>query len=441
MKIWKVLFQRNMLINFLLGFSSGVPLLLTSKTLQGWLADANVGLSMIGLASLIGIPYSLKFLWAPLFDRFSLPFLGRRRGWLISLQGTLAASILFVAATPPGGAGPLVNRVPTFLANFLGWLEPKLLSSELSLLLIGGCFLMAFLSASQDIVVDAFRRESLKDEELGMGSTVYVYGYRIAMWFSGGLSFILADSLSWPVVYAAMAVGILIGMGATLAAEEPAVDGRPPRTFRESVTDPLKEFFARKGVLSALVVLGFVLLFKLGDTLAGAVAVKFYKDLGYSNAEIGTIAKTFGLVSAMLGGFLGGALILKLGIRFVLLIGGILQAISVGTLAVLPSFGHAPLALSFVIAFEDISAAIGTAAFVAYMATQTNKRYTAFQYAILTSIMGIPRTLLAAPAGILAERMGYEAYFIFCMVAAAPGLLLLLLMLRSRHFQTEVRAS
>lgn len=438
MKIWKVLLQRNMLINFALGFSSGLPLLLSSKTLQGWLADAKMDLSIIGLASLIGIPYSLKFLWAPIFDRYSLPFAGRRRGWLFVLQAALAAAILFVAFTPPGGAGPLSARLPEGITNFLAWLNKDLPNSQLSLTLIAGCFLMSFLSASQDIVVDAFRRESLKDEELGLGSTVYIYGYRIALWASGGLAFILADTLSWPVVYMIMAAGIGVGVLATAAAEEPAIEGRAPRTFEESVTIPLKEFFGRKGPLAALTVLGFILLYKVGDTMAGAVAVKFYKDLSYSNAEIGTIAKTFGFASAMLGSFLGGVLILKIGIRYVLLLGGVLQALSTGCLALLPSFGHSELALAWVIGFEDVSAAIGTAAFTAFMATQTNKRYTAFQYAILTSIMGIPRTILAAPAGIWATNLGYETFFLTCMVVAAPGLLLLLLMLKSRHFQTEV---
>jgi PAT family beta-lactamase induction signal transducer AmpG len=441
MKIWKALLQRNMLINFVLGFSSGVPLLLSSKTLQGWLTDANMGLSVIGLAALLGLPYTLKFLWAPLFDRFSLPFLGRRRGWLIVIQAALMGSIFFVAATPIGGAGPLSERVPSSVNDFLAWLSKDLPSSQLSLALIGGCLLMSFLSASQDIVVDAFRRESLKDEELGMGSTVYIYGYRIALWFSGGLAFILADALSWPVVYGVLGAGILFGMAATLAAEEPIIEGRPPRTFEESVTIPFREFFQRKGILPALLVLVFILFYKLGDVLAAAVAVKFYRDLSFTNAEIGAIAKSLGFACAMVGSFIGGAMILKLGIRAVLLIGGILQALSVGCLALLPSFGHSNWALAWVIGFEDIAAAIGTAAFAAFMAAQTNKRFTAFQYAILTSLMGVPRTILAAPAGIWAQNLGYVNYFLFCMIAAAPGLLLLLLMMRSKHFQTEVSAS
>jgi PAT family beta-lactamase induction signal transducer AmpG len=437
MKIWKVLIQRNMLINFVLGFSSGLPLLLTSKTLQAWLSDAQIGLSAIGLFTLVGLPYTLKFLWAPIFDRFSLPFLGRRRGWLLLLQAALALSILLVASTPPGGAGPLSERVPAWLNEFLFWLHKDLPQSQLSLTLIGACFLTCFLSASQDIVVDAFRRESLKDDELGLGSTVYVYGYRIAMWISGGLSFMLADSLSWPTVYYIMAGMMGVGVLATLAAKEPRIDGAPPRTFNDSVVLPLKEFFGRRGVLVALSVLVFILLYKVGDTMAGTMATPFYKSLGFSNLEIGAIAKTFGLVSALVGGFIGGAVILKIGITRALILGGILQAASTACFALLAVIGPSKLALGFVIAFEDITGAMGTAAFTAFMAAQTNKRFTAFQYAILTSLMGVPRIFIAAPTGIWAEKLGWAPYFLLCTVVAAPGLLLLLFLLRTKRLQAE----
>lgn len=437
MTIWKVLLQRNMLINFVLGFSSGLPLLLTSKTLQAWLSDASIGLSVIGLFTLVGLPYTLKFLWAPIFDRFSLPFLGRRRGWLLVLQLALAAAILLVAVTPPNGSVPLSERLPAFLVDFLTWLHKDLPTSQLSLTLIGACFLVCFLSASQDIVVDAFRRESLKDDELGMGSTVYVYGYRIAMWISGGLSFMLADALSWPVVYAIMALLMGVGIGATLAAEEPKIEGVPPRTFNDSVVLPLKEFFSRSGVLSALTVLVFILLYKVGDTMAGAMATPFYKAIGFTNLEIGAIAKTFGLVSALVGGFIGGAVILKIGIQRALILGGVLQAASTACFALLATIGPSKVALAWVIAFEDITGAMGTAAFAAFMAAQTNKRFTAFQYAILTSLMGVPRTFIAAPTGIWAENLGWQSYFLLCTVVAAPGLLLLLLMLKSKRFRME----
>lgn len=438
MKILSVLLQRNMLVNLLLGFSSGLPLLLTSKTLQAWLKDANIGLTVIGLSALIGLPYTFKFLWAPIFDRFTLPFLGRRRGWLLVLQLALGAAILLVAATPPSGTEPLAARLPAGVVEWLAWLHKSLPESQLSLALIGSCFLVCFLSASQDIVVDAYRRESLTDEELGMGSTIYVYGYRIAMWVSGGLAFILADHLSWPVVYTAMAFLMAIGLMATLIAKEPQL-GRaaPPRTLRETVIEPLHEFFSRRGVSAALVVLTFILLYKVGDTMAGNMATPFYKSIGFTNEEIGVIAKTFGLAAALVGGFIGGAVILKIGIKKALVLGGILQAASTACFAILAGAGPSKAMLAWVIAFEDVTGAMGTAAFVAFMAAQTNKRFTATQYALLTSLMGVPRIFIAAPTGIWAESMGWQSFFLFCTVAAAPGLLLLLYMLSSPKFRTD----
>lgn len=437
MKILAVLLQRNMLINLLLGFSSGLPLLLTSKTLQAWLADANIGLSLIGLASLVGLPYTLKFLWAPIFDRYTPPFLGRRRGWLLIIQLALALAILFVAATPPNGSEPLSARLPQLLVDFLAWMHEKLPESKLSLTLIGACFLVSFLSASQDIVVDAFRRESLADEELGLGSTVYVYGYRIAMWASGGLAFILADHIPWSAVYLLMAALMGVGVATTLAAEEPKVAKDVPKTLRDTVVLPLEEFFSRRGVGTALLILLFVLLYKVGDTMAGAMATPFYKAIGFSNTEIGTIAKTFGLFAALLGGFIGGSVILYVGIRKALIIGGVLQAASTACFALLAGAGPSIPMLTWVIAFEDITGAMGTAAFVAFMAAQTNKRFTATQYALLTSLMGVPRTFLAAPTGIWAERMGWQPFFLFCTVAAVPGLLLLVYMINSKKFRTD----
>lgn len=436
MKIIKVLLQKNMLINLLLGFSSGLPLLLTSKTLQAWLSDSQVGLSAIGLFSLVGLPYTFKFLWAPIFDRFTPPFLGRRRGWLLITQVGLALSILFLAMTPVNGGAPLSERLGPKALEFVAWMSKSLPESHISFALIGICFLVCFLSASQDIVVDAYRRESLQEEELGMGSTIYVYGYRIAMWVSGGLAFILADTLSWPVIYLVMAALVGVGIFATLAADEPKVEGATPKTFSESVVSPLREFFGRQGLGAALIVLLFILLYKVGDTMAGAMATPFYKAIGFSNAEIGTIAKTFGLAAALVGGFFGGAVILKVGIKRALILGGILQALSTAGFAVLAGMGNSIWGLTWVIAFEDITGAMGTAAFVAFMAAQTNKRFTATQYALLTSLMGVPRIFLAAPTGIWAESMGWQPFFLFCTVAAVPGLLLLVYMLNSRRFST-----
>jgi len=430
MKIFKVLLQRTMLVNFLLGFSSGLPLLLTLKTLQGWLADEMVGLTAIGLVSVVTIPYTLKFLWSPIFDRFSLPFLGRRRGWLFTLQLGLAAAILFLAFTSPNGALPLSERAPEFITKFFAWLNKDLPGNHLSFTFIGACFLVAFMSASQDIVVDAFRRESLKDEELGLGSTVYIYGYRVAMWVSGGLAFMLADTLSWPMVYACMAGFMVVGIVATLIAREPVLRHAPPRTLDETLVQPFKEFFSRTSVTNAFAILTFILLYKVGDTMAGAMATPFYKSIGFSNAEIGAIAKTFGFFSSLVGGLIGGTMILKYGISKSLIICGFLQAASTACFAILANMGNSLWGLTWVIAFEDISSAMGTAAFTAYMASQTNTKFTATQYALLTSLMGVPRVFIAAPTGIWAEQMGWGGFFLFCTFAAIPGMLLLGYLLR-----------
>lgn len=431
MKIFTVLFQKTMLINLLLGFSSGLPLLLTFKTLQGWLTDANIGVSVIGIFSVLSLAYTLKFLWASAFDRFTLPFLGRRRGWLLVLQIALAAAIILLALTPPNGGVPLSERLPQFLVDFLAWCSPKMPESNISFALMGACILVAFLSASQDIVIDAYRRESLKDEELGFGSTVYITGYRIAMLVSGGLAFVLADKISWQGVYLLMGALMSVGILATLFGEEPKMEYAPPKTLNETVWLPLEEFFSRRGFLWALGILGFILLYKVGDTMAGAMATPLYKELGFTNEEIGYVAKMFGLVIAIGGGFIGAALILKVGINRALLICGILQALSTLGYALLTQVEKSFMALGAVIAFEDITGSMGTAAFAAYMATQTNKRFTAYQYALLTSIMGVPRVFLTAPTGIMVERMGYYSFFLFCTFAAIPGLLLLIWMLYS----------
>jgi PAT family beta-lactamase induction signal transducer AmpG len=431
MNILKVLAQKTMLINLLLGFSSGLPLLLTFKTLQGWLTDANIGVSIIGIFSVLSLAYTLKFLWASAFDRFTLPFLGRRRGWLLILQIALAGAIVLLALTPPNGGVPLAERLPQFLVDFLAWCSPKMPESNISFALMGACILVAFLSASQDIVIDAYRRESLKDEELGFGSTVYITGYRIAMLISGGLAFVLADKISWPGVYLLMGALMSVGILATLFAEEPKMEFAPPRTLHETVWLPLQEFFSRRGFLWALGILSFILLYKVGDTMAGAMATPLYKELGFTNEEIGYVAKMFGLVIAIGGGFIGAALILKVGINRALLICGVLQALSTLGYAMLTQIEKSFMALGAVIAFEDITGSMGTAAFAAYMATQTNKRFTAYQYALLTSIMGVPRVFLTAPTGIMVERMGYNSFFLFCTFAAIPGLLLLIWMLYS----------
>jgi PAT family beta-lactamase induction signal transducer AmpG len=396
MKLIKAIFEKNMFITMLMGFSSGLPLLLTGKTLQVWMTEEGVDLKTIGLFALVGLPYSLKFLWAPLFDRYTLPFLGRRRGWLLLNQLALAGAIAMMALLQP--------------KEHLWWV---------GLL----CVVVSFFSASQDIVVDAFRRESLRDEQLGMGSTVYIYGYRVAMYAAGAGALYFAQFLSWKAAYLIMAGGISVGLITTFFAEEPKNELPPPRNLQEAVVEPFREFLGRSGAFEILL---FILLYKIGDTMAGAMANPFYVQLGYSKVEIATIAKTFGLFSALGGGFVAGVVLIKIGILRGLWIFGVLQAASTAGFAVLANIGYSIPGLTWVIAFEDFTGAMGTAAYAAYLASQTNKRFTATQYALLTSLMALPRTFLAAPTGWMAETMGWSGFFWFCTLAALPGMLLLL---------------
>lgn len=386
-----------MLVSFIMGFSSGLPLLLTSTLLQAWMKKEGFDLTLIGLTALFGLPYSLKFLWAPVFDRFALPFLGRRKGWLLIVQLLLMLSIAGIGFSNPRN-------------------DPWLL--------ICIAFFVTFFSASQDIVIDAYRRESLSDEELGMGSSLYVNGYLIAarlLVAGGGL--IIADYVPFRFVYLIMAAFILPGILTTLLAKEPLISVARPKSLREAVLAPLADYFNRQG---ALWILAFILMYKIGDTMASAITTPFYMDIGFSLKEIGTLVKLFGFWATIAGTSIGGIIMLRLGINRSLWIFGILQAISTAGFAVLARIGHSIPALAAVIGFENLSAGMGTAAYMAFMASITNKKFTATQYALLTSLMAVPRTVLSAPTGFLAKYMGWENFFIGCVLIAIPGMLLLL---------------
>lgn len=385
-----------MLVALLMGFSCGLPLLLTITVLQAWMKEEGVDLTVIGMMALVGLPYTLKFLWAPFLDRFTLPFLGRRRGWLLVAQFALIFSIAGLGFTDPGKNLWIV----AFAA-----------------------FLVTFFSASQDIVVDAYRREDLPDQELGLGSSLYVNGYRVGMLLASGGGLIMADYIPFSMVYLIMAACILPGVLTTLLAPEPTITHGTPRTIREAVVDPLIEYFKRRG---ALWILAFILLYKIGDTMASAMTIPFYLDIGFSKTEIGAIVKLFGFWAVIAGTLIGGVLMLRLGINRSLWIFGFLQAISTACFAILARIGHSVSALSGVIAFENLSSGMGTAAYMAFMASITNKRFTATQYALLTSLMGVPRVLASAPTGFLAKNMGWVSFFIACTLIAIPGMLLLL---------------
>lgn len=398
----KEVFSKKMLITFILGFSSGLPLLLTGGTLKTWLAREQVDISTIGYFGWVGLAYSLKFIWAPLMDRFTLFKLGRRRSWMLTTQILLAASI----------AG-------------IGLFDPKFSLMTLATL----AMLTAFLSATQDVAIDAYRRELLHDEELGFGSSMNMYGYRIAMLLSGGLGIGLVGSaswnLSWSELYFIMAGLMSVGIVATLWAPEPKVKEAPPKTLASAVVDPFREFLQRDG---AFIMLLFVFLFKLGDALSGAMLNPYYVQMGYSNADIGLIAKTFGLISSLVGLFLGSTLMYYIGIYRSLWIFGVLQALSTGAFALLTFTGPQNWALAFTVCFEDITSGMGTAAFIAFISAITNKRYTATQYAILSSIATLGRNFFSGFSGEMVKTLGWANFYYTCALIAIPGILMLFLM-------------
>jgi len=393
-------FSPRMLVAFLMGFACGTPLLLTSTVLQAWMTDQGVDLATIGFFSLVGLPYTVKFLWAPVFDRFTLPLLGRRRGWMLVTQLFLILALIGLGLTDPGQRPWLVAAAAFFVTLF---------------------------SASQDIVVDAYRREDLTDNQLGLGSSLYVNGYRLGMLLAGSGGLILADHVSFAHVYLLMAASLLLGVATTLLCREPPLTGGTPHTFREAVIEPFADYFSRD---KALWLLLFILLYKIGDQMASTLTTPFYLSLGFSKSQIGAVAKVFGLWSAIAGGLIGGAILLRIGIIRSLWLFGILQAASILSFSALALIGYSLPALVTAIVLEQLTSGMGTSAYVAYMASITNKKFTATQYALLSSCIGIPRVIIAAPAGWLAAQAGWPLFFLGCAVAAVPGLLLMPLVAR-----------
>ena len=391
------LFSRKMLICFFTGFSSGLPLYILVSLLPAWLRSEGVDLKAIGLFALIQLPFTWKFIWAPLFDRYTLP-LGRRRGWLLLTQLGL------------------ILTLPMF-----GRFHPQLDIWTIAYF----CSLVAFFSASQDIVLDAYRRELLLDEELGLGNAVHVNAYKLAGLIPGSLSLILADHLDWSYVFVITAMFMLPGMMMTLLVREPALLLDRPKTLREAVVAPFVEFMQRRGVQSALLVLLFIFLYKLGDSMATALATPFYLDMGFSKTEIGLIAKNAGLWPSVIGGMLGGLWMLKIGINRALWIFGVLQMVAILGFAWLVDAGHSLFSLGAVIGIEALGVGLGTAAFVAYIARETNPMYTATQFALFTSLAAVPRTVANAATGYMVESLGWQQFFVMCFLIAIPGMLLL----------------
>ena len=395
-----------MLICVLTGFSSGLPLYLLLNLVPAWLRTEGVSLKAIGLFALIQFPYTWKFLWAPFLDRYALPLLGRRRGWMLLAQIALL-----------------------FLVALLGQFSPAV---DLQSIVIVA-MLVALASATQDIALDAYRRELLSDEELGLGNSVHVNAYRVAGLVPGSLSLILADHLPWSSVFVVTAMFMLPGIVMTLTISEPVLAGAVPRTLRDAVIEPFREFLQRTGWRDAMTVLAFIFLYKLGDSMCTALATPFYLDMGFSKSDIGLVAKHAGLWPAVGGGLLGGLWMVKLGINRALWLFGVVQLLSIFGFAWLgwvgrhEAIGAVELAqLALVIGVEALGVGLGTVAFVAFIARTTHPLYTATQYALFSSLAAVPRTFLNSTTGWLVESMGWSSFFLICAALALPGMLLLI---------------
>lgn len=396
--IRKILFNKHMLICILTGFSSGLPLYILISLLPAWLRSENVDLKVIGLFALIQLPFTWKFLWAPLFDRY-IPPLGRRRGWLFIWQTALILTI-------PG----------------FGVFHPTLDLWTIAYL----ATLVAFFSASQDIVMDAYRRELLLDNELGLGNAIHVNAYKIAGLIPGSLSLILADHMPWDSVFIITALFMIPGIAMTLFVSEPILKNGTPKTLRAAVVEPFQEFISRNGIKSAVTVLAFIFFYKLGDSMATALATPFYLDMGFSKTEIGLVAKNAGLWPSVAGGLLGGVWMIKLGINRALWLFGVVQMCAILGFAWLATVGHSLPLLAIVIGIEALGVGLGTAAFVAFIAHTTHPNYTATQFALFTSLAAVPRTFANASTGYLVDSLGWMTFFLLCFFMAVPGMLLLL---------------
>jgi PAT family beta-lactamase induction signal transducer AmpG len=395
-----------------------------------------VSKTAIGLFALIGAPYTFKFLWAPLMDRMPLPYLtrrlGRRRGWTIVTQLALMITVACLGATDPA-AQPGVTAVFALL--------------------------VAFCSASQDIVIDAYRVEILEERQYGAGAATIVLGYRIGMLVSGAGALYLATYVSWHATYWVMSALMTVGIATVLINPEPKVQEsresveqeRRIRAYLEArphlrgqkaqalawiygaVINPFSEFMGRRGWL---VILLFILLYKFGDALAGVMSNPFYIELEFTKIQIASISKAFGLAATIIGSIIGGIIVNRMGIIRSLFLCGILQMVSNLMFAVLAVWGNDPRMLTITIAVENLSGGMGTAAFVAYLSSLCNIAYTATQYALLTSFMAFGRTLLSSSGGWMADHMDWVSFFFITTAAALPGLILLVWITRRFSVQS-----
>ncbi len=391
--------NRRMLICVFTGFASGLPLYMLFQMVPYWLRTEGVGLAEIGFFALVQFPYTWKFVWAPIMDRYTLPFLGHRRGWILLTQVLLLVAI-----------------------STMGFFKPAMSLWTIAYLATA----VAFFSASQDIVLDAYRRELLPDVELGLGNSIHVQAYRLSGLIPGGLALILADHLPWHLVFVVVALFMLVGIVMTLVIDEAIKEPSPPRSLMESVVEPFREFISRSGLRSALLVLAFLFFYKLGDNMATALQTPFFHDVGFSGTQIGTIAKLVGTTAAIVGGLIGGLIMVKVSINRALWLFGFVQITSILGFALLSVIGANPWMLAFAMAFEYLGVGLGTAALTAFMAKSTNVAFAATQFALFTALISVPRVLASATTGLIVEVTGWTNFFLICTLLAIPGMLLLL---------------
>ena len=395
-KYVRIYCSRHMAVMLLLGFSSGLPLPLTSGTLQAWLTMAGIDIRTIGLFSLVGIPYTVKFIWSPLMDRFVPPWLGRRRGWVVSTQVILMTGITWMAYSSPEYA-PLALAVLALM--------------------------VAFASASQDIVIDAYRTDTLLAEERGTGSAVFIVGYRVAMLTAGAIALILSDRIGWRNTYLIMAGLLIIGMMGTLIGPEPDGSVIPPKSLREAVYGPLKDFFTRP---MALIILLFIILYKLGDAYAGSMTTPFLlRGVGFTATDVGTINKGLGFAATIAGAMYGGGMMVRLGLYRSLMLFGFLQMVSNLSFMALAWTGKSYAMVIFAVAFENIAGGMGMAAFTAFVMTVCDRRFSATQFALLSSFSALGRVFISPTSGYVVKYAGWAPFFFITTLTALPGLLML----------------
>lgn len=390
------LFNRRLLIILILGFSSGLPLALTGSTLQSWYTVSGVNILTIGFLSLVGQPYIFKFIWAPLMDRFEIPWLGRRRGWMFIAQALLLVSIILMSLFQP---------------------------AQHPILLGGIGLLVAFLSASQDITINAYTTDILLPEERGLGSAMTVAGYRVAMMVSGGGALILAAKIGWHWTYIIMGLMMLVGMIATLAAPRPTEQIAPPESMAKAIVNPLKDLVTRQ---SGVMILLFIFLYKLSYEFVLAMTPIFLlRNLGFSLIEVGAINNNVGFIALFIGVFLGGAALIRMNVLKALLIFGSLQALGILGYVYLALIDHSLHALTAVVSAENFFVGMESAAFVAFLMSLCNHRYTAMQFAFLSALATVGR-IFAGPIGALIVEHGSWVYFyVISFLIAIPALLLL----------------